>query len=236
MTAGRLSPRDRLVRSIVILTLPVLWAPAVLPASDPVELTEFVELTESGHLAELVDDRRYDEIRALGPDVMVELAELYVSRDDPRERQRVAWAFYQLGWQSEEATAALLPDVEGEKVGPKLKISAQYALGRVSSDPLVVQVLLRNLRHSRGLRIRNKAACALANDMIHLAPEQKALLFRGLISSLDDDKLDVRQIALEALKVHTGQSKSYDPQGPRDERLEAIGVWYRWLSEYEAQL
>ncbi len=213
---------ERVCWRVLLIVLPALCSfPPALQASD---------------LAELVDGQRYQELEAMGPGVMAELAQLYSSRDVPTERKQVAGAFYQLGWQSEEATAALLPDVEGEKVDPKLKISAQYALGRVSSDPLVVQVLLRNLRHSRGLRIRNKAACALANDMIHLAPEQKALLFRGLISSLDDDKTDVRQIAFEALKVHTGQSKGYDPNGPREDRLEAIGVWYRWLSEYEAQL
>ena len=187
-------------------------------------------------LAELVDGRRYDELKALGPGIMPELAELYSGREDPRQRERVAWVFYQLGWQSDEAARAMLPDIEGEVVDPRLKISAQYALGRVSNDPMVIQVLLRNLRHSRGLRLRDKAACALAYDQIHLTPKQKALLFRGLIGSLDDDKPDVRRIALKALQIHTGQSKGYHPNGPREERLQAIGVWYRWLSEYESQL
>jgi HEAT repeat protein len=187
-------------------------------------------------LAELVDGKRYDELQALGPGIMPELAELYRGREDPEQRKRVAWAFYQLGWLSDDAAQALLPDIEGEAVDPGLRISAQYALGRVSNDPMVIEVLLRNLRHSRGLRIRDKAACALAYDQIHLKPEQKALLFRGLIGSLDDDKPDVRRIALQALKIHTGQSKGYDPNGPREQRLEAIGAWYRWLSEYESQL
>ncbi len=199
-------------------------------------LCSFPPALLASDLAELVDGRRYEELRALGPGIMPELAALYSSRDDPVQRKQVAWAFYQLGWQSEAAVTALLPDVEGEKVDPKLKISAQYALGRVSSDPMVIQVLLRNLRHSGGLLLRNKAACALANDQIHLKPEQKALLFRGLISSLDDDKLDVRQISVRVLEEHTGQRKGYDPNAPREERLEAMGVWYRWLSEYESQL
>ena len=223
MANGRPSDTgDRLARQIVFLLLVALCASSqALPASD---------------LAELVDRQSYEELRDLGPGIMGELAELYRSRDDPEQRRRVAWAFYQLGWRSEEAAAALLPDVEGEIVDPGLKISAQYALGRVSNDPMVVQVLLRNLRHSRGLRIRDKAACALAYDQIHLTPQQKALLFSGLISSLDDDKPDVRRIALQALKIHTGQSKGYDPNGPREERLEAMETWHRWLSEYESQL
>ncbi len=206
---------------VVGLLLLALCASSPAPATD---------------LAELVDGGRYDEIRALGPGVMAELAELYRGRDDPAGRERIAGVFYQLGWPSEEAAAALLPDVEGERVDPRLKITAQYALGRVSSDPVVVRVLLRNLRHSPGLLIRDKAACALAYDQIHLTPEQKALLFRGLIGSLDEDKPDVRRIALLALQIHTGQSKGYDPNGPREQRLEAIGVWYRWLSDYESQL
>ena len=212
---------DHRTRQIVLLLLLALCSAASASASD---------------LAELVDGRRYEELRDLGPGIMGELAELYRGRDDPAERQRVAWAFYQLGWPSEEAAAAMMPDVEAEIVEPGLRISAQYALGRVSNDPVVVHVLLRNLRHSRGLRLRDKAACALAYDQIHLTPGQKALLFRGLISSLDDAKPDVRRIALQVLKIHTGQSRGYDPNGPRDQRLDAMENWYRWLSEYESQL
>ncbi len=222
MTGGRsLAGGDRPARQIVSLLLLTLCSASTLPAAD---------------LAELVDGKRYEELEALGSDIMPELAQLYRDRSDVRGRERVAWAFYRLGWRSEEAAAALLVDVEAERVDPELKISAQYALGRVSSDPMVVKVLLRNLRHSRGLLLRDKAACALAYDQIHLTPSQKALLFRGLIGSLDDDKPDVRRIALQALEIHTGQRKGYDPNGPREERLEAIGAWYRWLSEYESQL
>jgi len=222
MTDDRTSePCGRLARRTAVPLLVALCCASPLPASD---------------LAALVDGGRWEELRALGPGIMGELAELYRSRQDPAQRERVAGAFYQLGWPSEEAAAALLPDVEGETVEPRLRITAQYALGRVSDDPMVIQVLLRNLRHSRGLRIRDKAACALAYDQIHLSPAQKALLFRGLIGSLDDEKPDVRRIALQALRIHTGQSRGYDPDGPREERLEAMGGWYRWLDEYESQL
>lgn len=217
---GDLAARGTRRHALAFLLLLALCS-AALPAAD---------------LAELVDGRRYEELRAMGPGVMDELAELYRSRSDSEERKRVALAFYQLGWPSEAAAAALLPDVEGEKVNPRLKIMAQYALGRVSDDLMVVQVLLRNLRHSGGLRLRDKAACALANDVIHLDPRQKALLFRGLIASLDDDKPDVRRISVQVLEAHTGQRKGYDPNAPRDERLEAMGVWHRWLSDYESQL
>ena len=58
--------------------------------------------------------------------------------------------------------------------------------------PGVVDVLLDNMRNDPVPLFRDKAACALAYDQIHLAPAQKLRLFEGLIGALDDPKPQVR--------------------------------------------
>jgi HEAT repeat protein len=191
---------------------------------------------QDADLAELVDARDAAGLRARGPQVMDELAALYKQRRDPEDRQRVAWAFYQLGLKSPAAVEALLPDVEDDGVPEGLRISAQYALGRVGDDPLVVRTLLENMRRGGSRRLRDKAACALAYDQIHLSETQKVELFSGLVASLDDEKGDVRWIAIKALKIHTGQTKGYLPNAPREERLAAMETWQKWLREYSEQL
>jgi HEAT repeat protein len=230
-------------------------APSALgaPAAVTAPSVDAVELRDQAALATLVTNGDYEALRALGPAVMAPLAQLYRGYqldDDPAARERVAWAFYRLGFPSEEAASALLTDVEGIAEPPggaveggvvddaheRLLISAQYALGRVGGDETIVQVLLRNMRHGRSLLLRDKAACALAYDQIHLTPAQKVLLFRGLIASLADPKLDVRRIAILALRIHTGQTKGFDPRGNPETRQAAIEAWFQWLSEYAAQL
>ncbi|MCB1037663.1 MAG: hypothetical protein KDD47_27775, partial [Acidobacteria bacterium] len=163
------------------------------------------------------------------------LAALYRQRRDPDARERVAWAFYRLGLRSEAAARALLMDVEGEDVPDSLRISAQYALGRVSDDPLVVRTLLANMRRGLTPLLRDKAACALTYDQIHLTEAQRVLLFQGLIEALDDEKLDVRAIAIKALQIRTGQTKGYHPRAPVDQRRKAIEVWMRWLQAYREE-
>ena len=82
----------------------------------------------------------------------------------------------------------------------------QWALGRVSDDPAVIDVLLDNMRNDPVPLFRDKAACALAYDQVHLSPAQKLRLFEGLIGALDDPKLQVRQVAIQALRSsHTRQ-------------------------------
>ena len=83
---------------------------------------------------------------------------------------------------------------------------------------------------------RDKAACALAYDQIHLAPAQKVRLFEGLIQALDDEKVQVRQIALQALQILTGQTKGFHPVAPPEARRRAVEEWKRWLAEYRANL
>ncbi|MEM1183106.1 MAG: hypothetical protein AAGM22_32485, partial [Acidobacteriota bacterium] len=130
----------------------------------------------------------------------------------------------------------LMRDVVDDEVAQRLRITAQYALGRVSNDDAVVQALLHNMRQGRTFPVRDKAACALAHDQIHLSERQKIALFRALVKSLDDPKPDVRRIAFQALKIHTGQTRGYRPNKPREKRLAAMLDWLRWLNEYEANL
>lgn len=172
-------------------------------------------------------------LRERGPEVMEELASLY--RDaSPALRDRIASAFYRLGWQSEAARRALMNDIDTENAS--LRISVQYALGRVSGDDRVVETLLRIMRNDGDAYFRDKAACALAYDQPHLDDAQKAELYAGLIRALDDPKAQVRSIAIKALKIHTGQTKGYRPGAPASARQETIRQWRAWLAEYRAQL
>jgi HEAT repeat protein len=174
-----------------------------------------------------------EAIRALGPSVMPRLARLYAAGDE-EQRQRVATVFYRLGWKSEEAKDALMKDVHTANQG--LRLSVQYALGRVSSDVAVVDVLLDNMQNDAQLLFRDKAACALAYDQVHLTPAQKVHLYEGLIRALDDPKLDVRRIAVTVLQIQTGQDKGFRFAGPPEARARAVEAWRQWLAEYRSQL
>ena len=172
-------------------------------------------------------------IKAMGPSVMPRLARLYSAGDEER-RQRLATVFYRLGWKSEEAKDALMKDVHTPNAG--LRMSVQYALGRVSSDVSVVDALLDNMQNDALLLFRDKAACALAYDQVHLTPAQKVHLFEGLIRALDDPKIDVRKIAVTVLQIQTGQDKGFRFAGPPDARARAVEAWRQWLAEYRSQL
>ena len=117
-----------------------------------------------------------------------------------------------------------------------LRLQVQWALGRVSGDPDVVDVLLENMQSDPLPLFRDKAACALASDQIHLAPSQKARLFEGLIRALDDPKPQVRQIALQALQILTGQTKGFAAGADPEMRRKAVAEWRRWLIEYRSNL
>lgn len=175
-----------------------------------------------------------EALRPEGEALLPRLARLYESTAAPRERAQIARVFYQLGWTSPEAKRVLMADVRTPD--PELRLEVQWALGRVSADADVVDVLLYNMRHDASPLFRDKAACALAYDQIHLAPEQKVRLLDGLIGALDDPTPQVRQISLQALQILTGQTKGYQPQSSRERRLAAIEEWQRWLAEYRSQL
>jgi HEAT repeat protein len=174
-----------------------------------------------------------EAIKAMGPSVMPRLARLYGAANEER-RQRLASIFYRLGWKSEEAKDALMKDVHTPNQG--LRLEVQWALGRVSSDVSVVDVLLDNMQNDAQLLFRDKAACALANDQIHLTPAQKVHLYEGLIRALDDPKTDVRRIAALVLQIQTGQDKGFRFAGPPEARARAVEAWRQWLAEYRSQL
>jgi len=189
--------------------------------------------TASSALDAAVTANDVEAIKAMGPSVMPRLVRLYAAGDED-QRQRLATVFYRLGWKSDEAKDALMKDVHTPNQG--LRMSVQYALGRVSSDVSVVDVLLDNMQNDAQLLFRDKAACALAYDQIHLTPAQKVHLFEGLIRALDDPKVDVRRIAVTVLQIQTGQDKGFRFAGPPDARARAVEAWRQWLAEYRSQL
>jgi HEAT repeat protein len=200
----------------------VTWLSAA-PAS-PADATRLREAARTGN---------WKAIEPMGPSVLPELTRLYRESSVP-ERTQIALVFYNLGWKSEEAKRALMADVH--TADPSLRLQVQWAIGRVSDDPAVVDVLLENMRNDPVPLFRDKAACALAYDQIHLAPAQKLRLFEGLIGALDDPKLQVRQVAIQALAILTHQSKGYLPHADPAARGAAVAAWRRWLGEYRANL
>lgn len=172
-------------------------------------------------------------LRALGPQVLPHLAQLY--RAAPEERRAaIARAFYELGWQSDEAKAALLADLGTQN--RQLRLQVQWALGRVSDDDDVVERLASIMQKDGNPLFRDKAACALAYDQIHLTERQKVRLYGKVIHALRDPKLQVRQIAAQVLQIHLGQLKGFRPDDTAENREKAVQAWERWLEEYASNL
>ena len=181
----------------------------------------------------LVSAGKIAELKALGRDVLPVMARLYEA-SDLAQRTRIAQTFYALGWKSTEAKRALLKDVHTPN--QQLRLEVQWALGRVSNDADVVEVLLNNMQHDGNPLFRDKAACALASDQIHLTERQKVGLYAGLIQALGDPKPDVRRIAMLALQIQTGQTKGFNPDAPIAARDAKIREWKLWLEEYKSNL
>lgn len=179
----------------------------------------------------LLPEPRIDDLKARGPAVLPAIARLY-ERSNAQDRAVIATAFYRLGWKSADAKRVLMQDVHTDD--QNLRLQVQWALGRVSNDPDVVDVLLDNMQHDGNPLFRDKAACALANDQIHLTQEQRIYLFGRLIQALRDPNPQVRDIAIRVLAIHTGQTKGYEPNAPLGQREQRIQAWERWLEEYKA--
>src|SRR5712691_12250531 len=175
----------------------------------------------------------WKQIQAMGTGALPALARLYEASSE-KDRATIAYVFYSLGWKSPEAKRALMADVHTQD--QTLRLQVQWALGRVSDDPDVVDVLLDNMQRDPVPLFRDKAACALASDQIHLAPAQKLRLFEGLIQSLDSENPQVRQIALQALQILTGQTKGFLPGAAPETRHRAVDEWKQWLAEYRSNL
>ena len=185
----------------------------------------------ASNLDRLIANQDVEVLRQRGPGVMAELAAAY-ERSDLDTRARIAGLFYALGWISRDAERVLLQDVHTDHRG--LRINAQYALGRVSNDNRVVDVLLDNMHRGDLWLFRDKAACSLAYDQIHLSERQKVRLYSKLIESLGHDDHVTRSLAIQVLVVQTGQNKGYDPSAATADRQRAIENWWRWLAEYRA--
>ncbi len=201
---------------------PARAAPAVAATVD--------EATIARHLSPSPD---IDGLKRLGPGVMPVLASMY-ERADAQGRTHLAWVFYSLGMKSPDAKRVLMRDVHTGN--SELRLQVQWALGRVSNDDDVVDVLLENMQGDSNPLFRDKAACALAHDQIFLTESQKARLFERLIAALADPKLQVRDIALKALQIHTGQTKGFEPNGTPASREASLRAWQAWLQEYRAGL
>jgi HEAT repeat protein len=194
----------------------------------------FTQEAEPSQLRSYVSSHDVGAIRALGRPILPRLVKLYEATRDDSFKAAVARTLYELGWKSSEAKLALMKDVHTPNAD--LRLQVQWALGRVSADQDVVDTLLANMRDDANPLFRDKAACALAYDQIHLTEPQKVRLFAGLIGALNDVKLDVRNIALLALQIHTGQTKGFNPNGSRTEREQKVQVWQRWLDQYKSGL
>lgn len=180
-----------------------------------------------------VRTRDVQGLKALGKDVLPVMARIYES-STPDERALIAELFYELGWESEDAKRVLLQDVHTQNQA--LRIQAQWALGRVSGDDDVVDILLDNMRNDPTPLFRDKAACALAEDQIHISPRGRLRLYAGLIDALDDSKPQVRQIAVQALQILTGQTKGFQSGAPIEQRQKSIELWKKWLTDYRSQM
>jgi HEAT repeat protein len=171
---------------------------------------------------------------AQGQDVMAPMVRAYEASQDTNQRAWIAELWYGLGVESKDAKRVLMKDVH--TLDQHLRLQVQWALGRVSSDDEVVDKLLDNMMHDKNPLFRDKAACALAYDQIHLKPSQKVKLYAGLIQGLSSEEQQVRQIAIQALSIQTGQNKGFNPTGSPAERQAVIETWRKWLEEFKANL
>jgi hypothetical protein len=214
--------RTHVAGAVAVVVLSALAATA--HAGPGVDAARVREAARNGDL---------EGVRALGPGALPELVRLY-REAQTSERAQIARLFYGLGWKSDDAKRALMQDVHTSHTD--LRLQVQWALGRVSDDPAVVNVLLDNMRNDPQPLFRDKAACALAYDQVHLAPAQKVRLFEGLVDALDDAKPQVRQVSIQALAILTGQTKGYQSLAEADERRPSVEAWRRWVAEYRANV
>ena len=168
-----------------------------------------------------IKDYHYESLKQYGESAIVPLLELYAEGDNA-QKARVAGALYYLNIKSEEAREILMKDIH--TADQDLRLQVQWAVGRVSSDDVVVHALLDNMRNDPNPVFRDKAACALAHDQPHLTEKQRVLLLEGLVQALDDEKPDVRNIAGLALQIQTGQSKG------------GVQEWKDWVAEYRRNI
>jgi HEAT repeat protein len=199
----------------------------------PFTLSSSVSATDSDLIDELVMAKDIDvtAVKNHGESVMPILSALYSQTNDKLKRAKIAWLFYQLGWKSENAKEAMMQDAHTDDV--QLRLQVQWALGRVSSDDRIVNTLLEIMQSDTNPLFREKATCALASDQIHLTSQQRLKLLDGLVDALNDSKLDVRQNAVKALEIQTGQKNNFNPSASASLRLTDVSEWQSWMTEYK---
>lgn len=192
------------------------------------------ELTLSQRVTLALDANSLEGLREIGPEAIPALVFLYETGDDEL-RTRLAHTFRDLAWVSPQLEATLMRDVQARSVD--LRLAVLYALGRVSDDPQVVDTLLDMLQNDPNPLFRDKAACALAYDQVHLEqPEEKLHLYEGLIEALSNPRQQVQALAIQALSILTGETKGFHPAFPPEKQQRSIEMWQRWLAETRASL
>jgi HEAT repeat protein len=192
------------------------------------------ELTLSQRVTLALDANSLEGLRAIGPESIPAMVFLYETGDDAL-RTRLAHTFRDLAWVSPELESALMRDAHARSVD--LRLAVLYALGRVSDDPQVVDTLLDMLQNDPNPLFRDKAACALAYDQVHLEqPGEKMHLYEGLIQALSNPHQQVQALAIQALSILTGETKGFHPAFPPEKQQRSIEMWEQWLAETRASL
>lgn len=187
----------------------------------------------SQQVTRLVDANDADGLRALGDDGITSMVWLYELSEESG-RIHIANLFSKMAVQSDSAERALLRDFLSPNL--ELRLAVQNALGRVSSNPMVVETLLYTLENDRNPLVRDKAAAALAYDQIHLNEQEKVRIYEGLIEALSNPEPQVRAVSIQALSILTGQTKGFHPLYPEDRRERSIAMWQHWLEEHRTRL
>lgn len=192
------------------------------------------EMTLSQRVTLLLEANDLEGLRGVGPQAIPALVFLYETGDDAL-RTRLAHSFHELAWVSPELEKALMRDSHARSVD--LRLAVLYALGRVSDDPQVVDTLLDMLQNDPNPLFRDKAACALAYDQVHLEqPQEKLRLYQGLVAALSNPQQQVQALAIQALSILTGETKGFHPAFPPEKQQRSIEMWERWIEETRASL
>ncbi len=175
-----------------------------------------------------------EDIEHFGYSAIPILTELYRESADTRKKSRIAHVFWRLGWQSTEIEDALMDDLDAKD--PYLKVQVQWGIAKSTQSNKVIEKLLHNLENDPSPFVRDKAACALASDFVHISPEQRLNIISGLIGGLSNEIKQVRSSSILALKIHTGQTKGFVAADTLSNRNKSIERWNLWLTEYEQNL
>lgn len=104
---------------------------------------------------------------------------------------------------------------------PQYRIAVLVAIAAI--DPTVSVELARELSADPSPLVRVTAARTLA------AADQRESL-KLLVELLSSDELNVRLEAIRTLRGYTGQSHSFTPYAPAEERTASINTWNAWLA------